>query len=75
MTSDGGAAFPVSNGRDTDHGMTLRDWFAGQALSGISAKSEDGFSISPKDEAEWAYQRADAMIAARLALAHKQADQ
>lgn len=62
---DGGSAFPVSNGVDTDWGMTLRDWFAGQALAGIASISNDNFSLSPEDEAAWAYQRADAMIAAR----------
>ena len=48
-----------------DQGMTLRDWFAGQALAGIASISSEGFSLSPEDEAEWAYQRADAMLAAR----------
>ena len=48
-----------------NQGMTLRDYFAGQALAGISAMSGDGFSLSPEQEAGWAYQRADAMIAAR----------
>jgi|TARA_R110000782_G_scaffold30776_5_gene76405 hypothetical protein len=76
---NGGAAFPfaandVSNMKMQSQGMTLRDWFAGQVLAGISSISIDGFSVSPKDEAEWAYQRADAMIAARAALSHKEAE-
>jgi hypothetical protein len=67
---NGGAAFPfaandVSNMKMQAQGMTLRDWFAGQALAGISASQGDGYSLSPQNEAEWAYQRADAMIAVR----------
>ncbi len=73
--NDGGPAFPASptygpNGdlyRPADigcEGMTLRDWFAGQALAGMSAH---------KDSSKWemheitadAYAYADAMIAAR----------
>lgn len=54
----------------TDHGMALRDWFAGQALAGILA---GGFADTiPHDDinggsdtAVFAYQYADAMIAAR----------
>ena len=46
-------------------GMTLRDWFAGQALSGLLA-SEAGVAPYPYD---WAAERsfilADAMLAAR----------
>jgi hypothetical protein len=41
---DGGAAFPtqhVSNG-NTIVGMSLRDWFAGQALMGALASYIDG---------------------------------
>jgi hypothetical protein len=63
---NGGDAFPVSTQSNiTFRGMTLRDWFAGQALAGISASQGDGYSLSPQNEAEWAYQRADAMIAVR----------
>ena len=67
----GGSAFPWMEsgvGGETcqgDPGMTLRDWFAGQALAGIAGMSGDNFSLSPEDEAEWAYQRADAMLAER----------
>ena len=62
---DGGPAFPSDGWARLTVEMTLRDWFAGQALAGIASLSGDGFSLSPQDEAEWAYQRADAMIAAR----------
>jgi hypothetical protein len=44
--------------------MTLRDYFAGQALVGILAHS-GGFSSSPEDIAEYAYKQADAMISVR----------
>ena len=44
-------------------GMTLRDWFAGQALAGIL--SEGGSPASYNEDAENAYSAADAMIAAR----------
>lgn len=70
---NGGRAFPcptpIINGNGDwifteDPGMSLRDWFAGQALAGMMADSSlrhghDAF-------AEGAYQMADAMIAARL---------
>lgn len=44
-------------------GMTLRDWFAGQALANPYTAHEN----SPDKIGEWAYQVADAMIAARKA--------
>jgi hypothetical protein len=71
---DGGPAFPsglVSIG-DGDHqafsnGMTLRDWFAGQALAGLAANCTDaGLSTwLPDSIAARAYQYADAVIAER----------
>ncbi len=42
-------------------GMSLRDWLAGQALVSPYAHHD----ASPDKIAEWAYQIADAMIAAR----------
>ena len=69
---DGGPAFPSDmlingsvKGSKPYSGMSLRDWFAGQALAGIAGPSADGFSLSPQDSAVWAYQYANAMIAAR----------
>lgn len=60
----GGAAFPLHPGVNPDWqasaGMSLRDWFAGQAMSHIAAKGYD-----PKTTAEWAYSQADAMLAER----------
>ena len=58
-TNSGGQAFPQLNST----GMTLRDWFAGQALTGnweIMVEIDD-----PKPIARMAYAMADAMIEAR----------
>lgn len=68
---DGGPAFPEiklqpSGWADVSGGMTLRDFFAGQALVGIAGPhSADGFTLSPSDSAAWAYEVADAMLAER----------
>lgn len=45
-------------------GMSLRDWFAGQALAGIGAQWAME-SLSPDELAEAAYEVADAMLSAR----------
>lgn len=61
MKKDGGPAFPT----DTLDGMTLRDWFAGQALAGMMAgKVWESLVIRDYPEAE-AYRMADAMLAER----------
>ncbi len=69
MTKDtGGPAFP---GEGTNmgryHGMTLRDWFAGQALVGMLASAPVADRSKPKHRgwAENAYLFADAMLAER----------
>ncbi len=72
--NDGGAAFPVSAQMpdgyggfqpETYYGMTLRDWFAGQALAGMADHhdwhGEDGAEVRAQD----AYIVADAMLKAR----------
>lgn len=67
--------FPISGGgtHPMYEGMSLRDWFAGQALSGILACDEtrgDGVERYPElcdVIAEASYGYADAMIAARKA--------
>lgn len=65
--NDGGSAFPynrdVSNAQEWQEveGMTLRDYFAGQALSNIAID----YSCKPAALAQWAYCLADAMIEQR----------
>jgi hypothetical protein len=59
---DGGPAFPVAmDTAPSAEGMSLRDWFAGQALGGMIAG--DYSSIS--NMAHYAYVIADAMLKAR----------
>jgi len=67
IINDGGAAFPLyvpetPNAELIRQGMSLRDWFAGQALAGILA---GGKASSFKMFASDAYTAADAMLAAR----------
>lgn len=73
----GGAAFPFSHfetpdgmvATTTEFGMSLRDWFAGQALTGIlacfkdyrGAVGADGKATS-NSRARLAYELADAML-------------
>lgn len=74
MTKEtGGSAFPYTQVIDgklrwTD-GMTLRDWFAGQALQGMIAShgiARSAWStIAPDENANLAYVIADAMLAER----------
>jgi hypothetical protein len=72
--NDGGPAFPRpatkgSSGsiiRESQNGMTLRDWFAGQALAGILLNyTTQKFGASEFTVGTAAYQYADAMLAAR----------
>lgn len=66
------SAFPVNTTNaanpgayEADPGMSLRDWFAGQALGGMMA-SESGIQPYPNDwAAERAYIIADAMLSER----------
>lgn len=69
-TNNGGPAFPgcVRNSAKklTRHpGMTLRDYFAGQALTGWLASFPPDYGVNAEQCAELAYELADAMIAAR----------
>ena len=59
-TNDGGPAFPSDYipGTATTPGMTLRDWFAGQALTGAVQ-----FGENPRRLADRCYEIADAMLA------------
>jgi hypothetical protein len=64
VIDDGGQAFPSSNAfGDRDPGMTLRDWFAGQALTRL-AKTEQG-KIGANNIAIDCYAFADSMLKAR----------
>lgn len=68
----GGQAYPAAwgnseQGGDYIEGMTLRDWFAGQALASNGGKvfhDETGGSAVLL-QAQWAYLLADAMLEAR----------
>lgn len=68
---DGGPAFAalaVSAVGDVyeQTGLSLRDWFAGQALAGMHARdSYDAGLARPEQRAQCAYLDADAMLAAR----------
>lgn len=71
--NDGGPAFPQATMTGTFNdqplvetygGMSLRDWFAGQALAGLLAGDDEGGTWE-----KWAlsaYNAADAMLARRL---------
>ena len=68
---DGGPAFPSKTltGASTalhdiyHPGMSLRDWFAGMALSGIMISAPDDSELLDDDIAKWAYDIAEAMLA------------
>lgn len=64
------SAFPWEvhpGAQNFDTGMTLRDWFAGQAIAG--APPVDGYPIGrawePHELAGWAFAVADAILAER----------
>ncbi len=59
--NDGGSAFPQYE--RMDGGMSLRDYFAAKAVSGLLSDSE--VKANAQEFAERAYAVADAMIEAR----------
>lgn len=70
--ADGGAAFPshlhepVNPGdHDPQAGMSLRDWFAGQALAGLVANKITLAASDAKRIPELAFVIADTMLAER----------
>lgn len=66
--NDGGPAFPNKDEFGSMiPGMSLRDWFAGQALIGLMCNPEAFANMANKDVAENCWSAADAMIAAREA--------
>ena len=68
---DGGPAFPIETAELLWRGMSLRDWFAGQATerdieAHLTNCDAEGFGTGryrTREQAKYAY--ADAMIAAR----------
>lgn len=76
--NDGGQAFPQplcyspeGEAWPAYPGMSLRDWFAGQALAGICANGHTPWSpnvadIEDAEVARAAYDLADAMLGARV---------
>jgi hypothetical protein len=70
--NDGGPAFPISleqqqriqEGYGAEAGMTLRDYFAAAALTGIEANL-GGNTYGAAEKARLAYKHADAMLQAR----------
>lgn len=74
---DGGSAFPShgSMGEVASEGMSIRDYFAGQALAGefaaqneyTGAYSDSTSDMVIRDRANLIYRMADAMLAARKA--------
>ena len=73
MSKDtGGAAFPTHNYQDNgykEQGMTLRDYFAAQALGGCEVTCRDDMSLSyfepATDIAKRCFAIADAMLKER----------
>ena len=70
--NDGGPAFPLqalaSPGSEATWGMSLRDWFAGQALMGWAAgrnRPMEHEACEPASIARSCYAYADAMLRAR----------
>ncbi len=67
--NDGGPAFPAFETNDAgelEHnflGMSLRDWFASQALVGLGTNVNSGFENDDcAKRARLAYKQADAML-------------
>ena len=60
--NDGGSAFPVTGDRGAIDGMSLLDWFAGQALAEMA---HPDVGCVPAKTAEAAYKVAAAMLAER----------
>jgi hypothetical protein len=71
----GGTAFPTVNYvqnagvgasvMELRGGMTLRDYFAAEAMQGFISNTDLVHMYNPENMAKWAYERADAMLKAR----------
>lgn len=75
-TKDGGPAFPVhdmqaaapKDNRELElfgRGMTLRDYFAAKALTGVVGNPTTNMAWGTVEIAEFCYDQADAMLKAR----------
>lgn len=65
---DEGPAFPVSDiGTHGHYGMSLRDWFAGQALISMGLWTPRDRPMDVDARAEWSYRQAAALMAVRAA--------
>jgi len=71
MKKDGGPAFPLATEQPpyyVNNGLSMRDWFAGQALIGAMTQTHcDGYG-DPERLSKLAYKYADAMLAERRAV-------
>lgn len=73
VSNDGGPAFPGEQGQTPDgnwnqtweHGMSLRDYFAGQVIAGIYASKKPYSCCVYDEDATTAYIQASAMLKAR----------
>lgn len=69
--NDGGPAFACAAENGHQEGMSLRDWFAGQALVAFHSGRSRGYMKTREADlmadAEIIYQMADAMLKAREA--------
>ena len=67
-TTDGGAAFPRPSKLNPDEvsgdqsGMSLRDWFAGQALAGLTGKMGWSGTERGREMAQWCYYMGSIMV-------------
>ena len=70
-TNTGGPAFPFSPSDDStikpQLGMTLRDYFAAQAMNALILEMPEDWKYAPEALAKYAYAQADAMLKARQA--------
>lgn len=62
--------FPIEPYKKTIRhpGMTLRDWFAGQALAGVCAMDTEN-RLDAKTKASWSYELSEAMLKHRARIA------
>ena len=71
--TDGGPAFPrpagdyngTKHGNGAQVGISMRDYFAAKAMQGLISSNDAGAGDRIEEIPEYAYQIADAMIAAR----------